>query len=68
MKIVIKKSDNSVVMIADCASVPFDPADYTIHDKPGWDWSLANFTGLDLRDCAFIGQLAWNGTTIAKKA
>lgn len=67
MKIVTRNADSAVVMVADASADGFDPALYTIRDLPGWDWSLADLTGVDRSLPDLLAQLMWNGTTLVKK-
>lgn len=68
MKIVERKSGGAVVMVAECTETPQPAEDYTVHSVPGWDWSLADLTGVDRTQPDWIEkQLAWNGQTLVKK-
>ncbi len=69
MKIVIRNSDNVIVMVANCSTDHLTPIeDYTIHDLPGWDWSLADTTGVDKSNPHWWSDsMQWNGTTLVPK-
>lgn len=67
MKIVEKISDGEIVMVADSPTTPTPAEDFTVHDIPGWDWSLADLTGVDRTQWDWMNQLMWNGSTLVKK-
>ena len=63
MKIVIRDSDQIVVMVADCDCSQF-ASGYTIHDIPNWDWSMADMTGVDKTKPNWLAQMKWDGTNL----
>lgn len=72
MKIIIKNSDQSVFTVGDFpdSGNPQPDTDYTIYNIPGWDWSLADLTGVDMTPGGprkLLDQLKWNGVTLVKK-
>ena len=68
MKIAVRKSDGCVMQVADCSVQPTPSEDFTVHDVPGWDWSLANLTGVDTTQFNWVQtQLMWDGTTLVKR-
>lgn len=67
MKIVVRE-DDQIVMVADCAPpVNGGGHTYTVHDIPGWDWSLANLTGIDRSQIDWLKNVRFNGTTIVPR-
>lgn len=68
-KIVVRNSDSIIVQVADCTELPFEltAGEVTVHEVPGWDWSLADLTGIDLTDINWLSLMEWNGTTIVPK-
>jgi hypothetical protein len=67
MKIVTRKSDGAVIMVADCADTPQPAQNFEVHDCPGWDWSLVDMSGVDTSQPDWIGGFEWNGTTLVRK-
>lgn len=68
MTIVVRKVDGAVMMIANCPTSQYDPSAYTITVMPGWDWSLANLTGVDRTQADWVyRQTQWNGETLVRR-
>jgi len=57
------------MMVAECQDIPAPVGNYTVHDVPGWDWSLARLAGVDFTDPDWLmNQVMWSGTTLVKRA
>ncbi len=73
MKIVAKKIGGNIVCVTDGDVLEIPEGlnlvtDCDIFDSPGWDWSLADLTGIDkLKPDWVETQLEWNGITLVKR-
>jgi len=68
MKIVTRNSDGAILMVSDC-NATFDPSTTTTHNLPGWDWSLADLSGVDMNDPFWVYcQMRWDGATLVPRS